>query len=216
MFGTTSSVRTGFVAIFARTDCPECGSAVIINRLCDALHCRSCESAIPVPMTYWDGLFFRLFEAFPNGMTFSLTLSTGLMSELPLFARFRAEMPACSACDAPLPLVQPIGYEGTILCARCQHPTRTFPRPQWIPAQFAALQQFFEPVESVAPLSDKTVAFACQECGGKLRLQAGMRRVTECQYCKATMFLPAELWHALHPVEKRRAWWVAVSQRVIE
>ncbi len=202
----------GFVAIFARTDCPECGSAVVISGLRGELHCRACESVIPVPMTYWNGLFFQLFEAFPNGKTFSLELSAGVMSELPLFARFREQMPACSACEAPLPLTQPLGYEGPIFCARCQHPTRTFGRPHWISAQFADLRQFFEPVELAVAPSEKTVAFACQECGGKLRLKSDMRRLTECQYCRATMFLPAELWHALHPVEKRRAWWVAVSR----
>lgn len=64
---------------------------------------------------------------------------------------------------------------------------------------------------SARPMPEKTVAFACQECGGKLRLSPQMRRVTECHFCKTLMFLPAELWHALHPIEKRRAWWVAVS-----
>ena len=212
MFGSAAPARIGFVAIYARTDCPECGAAVVIHGLRGELHCRSCDSKIPVPMTYWDGLFFRLFEAFPNGKRFSLELSSGLMSELPLFARFREELPACSSCEAPLPLLQPLGYEGPIFCARCQHPTRTFGRPHWIPAQFADLRQLFEPVELPVAPSEKTIAFACQECGGKLRLESAMRRVTECHYCKATMFLPAELWHALHPVEKRRAWWVAVSR----
>jgi hypothetical protein len=36
--------------------------------------------------------------------------------------------------------------------------------------------------------------------------------MTDCLYCKTTIFLPAELWHALHPVEKRRAWWVGVAR----
>lgn len=212
MFRNVASSQMGFVAIYARTDCPECGSAVIIDGLRSELHCRSCASVIPVPMAYWSGLFFRLFEAFPNGKRFSLAFSTGMLSELPLFARFREEMPACSACEAPLPLTQPVGHDGHLSCPRCRHPTRTFGRPNWIPAQFGDLQRFFEPVAQPVVPSEKTVAFACQECGGRLRLQADTRRVTECHYCKTTMFLPAELWHALHPVEKRRAWWVGVTR----
>jgi hypothetical protein len=165
-----------------------------------------------VPLGFWSGLFFRLFEAFPNGKTFSLEMTDGLMSELPLFARFRAEMPSCSACRTPLPLGSAPGSDGSIFCSRCRHPTRTFGRPHWVPQQFEDLQQFFEPVEVVTAPSTKTISFACDHCGAKLTLAADMRRLTECQFCNTTMFLPAELWHALHPVEKRRAWWVAFSR----
>jgi ribosomal protein S27E len=212
MSAPSAPSRSSFVAIYARTDCPECGSAVMIHGLRSELHCRACESTIAVPMTYWSGLFFRLFEAFPNGKRFSLALSTGMLSELPLFARFREEMPSCAACTSPLPVTLPVGPDGHVSCPRCRHPTRAFARPGWIPAQFGDLQQFFEPVEVPVPPSTKTIAFACQECGGRLRLSSDMRRMTDCLYCKTTIFLPAELWHALHPVEKRRAWWVGVAR----
>lgn len=204
--------RVGLVGIYARTDCPECGGAVIIHGLRSELFCGSCHSSIPVPAVWWSGLFFRLFEAFPNGKSFSLAFSTGMLSELPLFARFREEAPACAACGTLLPLDQPADAHGHVACPRCRHPTRSFARPSWIPAQFGDLLHFYEPVPLPAVPSEKSIAFACQECGGKLRLQADMRRMMECHYCQTLMFLPAELWHALHPVEKRRAWWAVVAR----
>ena len=196
-------------AIYARTECPECGSALMVPGLRSRLSCKACGSTVDVPQHFWSGLFFRLHSAIPMKSPVKLALLGAMTSELPIYARFAAEHPSCVQCRSPLRLdLCPIGKEGPVPCSRCAFTTPTYPAPEWLRTEYPDLRQFFEPVIAPPPAQTRVVSFACPECGANLKLNDGTPRLVDCQYCNHTLFLPADLWHAMHPIQKRTPWWV--------
>ncbi|MFT3768256.1 MAG: hypothetical protein QM820_22630 [Minicystis sp.] len=206
---STSSIATA--AIYVRTECPECGSPLIVPGLYGELACKACRSRVPVGREFWSGLFFRLHCAFPGKSPVSLALAGAMSSELPIYARFVAEHPRCIQCSGPLRIdLRPIGTAGPTPCSACPSTTPSFPAPEGLRSEFPDLQQFFQPVQPPpAPALTRPVGFTCPECGGKLKLTEETPRLVDCQYCNHTLFLPPELWHAMHPIQKRTPWWVA-------
>ncbi len=195
-------------AIFARTDCPECGSSIVVRGVTDRLFCTACRSTSAVPQSFWEGVCFRLFVAYPARSAVRLSLSTAMTAELPLYVRFAEQAPCCANCATPLPSAPP-GTDLLMACPGCGHGTHVMAAPPWLTKDFPDLVQFFVPAEAPevhAPT--KPISFGCTECGGKLALTTGMPRILECRYCQASIFLPNDLWFAVNPVQKRRAWWV--------
>jgi DNA-directed RNA polymerase subunit RPC12/RpoP len=206
---TEASIVTA--AIYARTECPECGSSLTIPGLRSELYCKACKSRIPVPKELWSGIFFRLHSVFPSKSAVSLALAGALTSELPIYARFAAEHPSCIQCRSPLRLdLRPLGTEGPTPCSGCALTTPSYPTPPWLRAEYPDLQQFFEPVPPPVPAAQtRTVSYPCPECGANSKLTENTPRLFDCQYCQHTLFLPPELWFAMHPVQRRTPWWVA-------
>lgn len=213
-FSRDSAPRILTAAIFVRTECPECGAPIIVPGLRSELTCNACRSTIPVAKEFWSGLFFRLHTAFPSQNAVSLSLASAMTSELPIYARFAAEVPTCVACRAPLRTdVRPLGTDGPVPCSACPVMTPSFGTPAWLRAEYPDLRHFFEPMPlRLGPSITRPVSLACPECGGKLRVTEATPRLVDCQYCEHAVFLPPEIWHALHPVAKRTPWWVAFAR----
>ena len=55
------------------------------------------------------------------------------------------------------------------------------------------------------------VAFHCPGCGGSLILD-GKSRKTRCTYCDTDVYLPDDLWFALHPVMTTRRWYLLLDE----
>ena len=215
-----SPARMTFAAIFARTNCPECGGAIIVDGVTSTLACAACKQLSTVPPSFWAGLFFRLFAAFPGERQYQLDLSDSLALDLPIYARFREEPPSCANCHAMLNVSgYPVGSEARISCSNCHSQTATFPPPAFLQTAYPVLFQLYcagnpdaPHAGREAPTDMRPVAFACTECGGKLHITADAPRVMDCNYCRVTLYLPDALWHALHPVQKRRPWWALFAR----
>jgi hypothetical protein len=54
----------------------------------------------------------------------------------------------------------------------------------------------------------RPVVMACPHCGGALRLSGESERLVPCQFCKADVYLPDDLWRRLHPAKTVREWFV--------
>jgi hypothetical protein len=52
------------------------------------------------------------------------------------------------------------------------------------------------------------VVLNCPKCGGALTITAESTRMTPCEFCQAQVYLPDDLWQALHPVKTARRWYV--------
>lgn len=124
--------------------------------------------------------------------------------------------PLCSSCDEVLGEVEtevPDGTDGTFHCPACGASLPTWPAPGYL-AQAKVAQVFLAPPEDSqstaepAAASLKPILFECPNCGAKLTITGDSRRVSTCEYCDADMFLPAALWNQLHPVRRRRAFWL--------
>lgn len=204
-------IATG--SIYARTECPECGSSIIVQNLCVELSCKACRSRIPVPREFWTGLFFRFYGVVKSRNGVSMSINSAISSELPIYARFRQEHPICIQCSSPLDLkARPLGSEGPVPCTGCAFQTASYPAPPWLQQEFPDMQQFYVPIYPPVAPQTRAVSFACPECGGNLRLTDDSPRLVDCRFCKNTLFLPPELWHAMHPIQKRTPWWVATLQ----
>jgi|GEM_PF-1450325 len=51
------------------------------------------------------------------------------------------------------------------------------------------------------------VAFHCPQCGGSL-VVSGDNRCEKCSYCGTIVYLPDDLWRTLHPVIKKKTWFL--------
>ena len=166
------------------------------------LSCKACKSMVAVPRHFWSGLFFRLHAVLPSKSPVSLALAGAVTSELPIYARFVAGHPSCVQCGNALRVdLRPLGTEGPTPCGGCASTTPSFPAPAWLRSEYPDLQQFYEPVIAPPPTHTRTVSYACPECGANLKLTDGTPRLVDCQYCNHTLFLPPDLWHAMHPVQ---------------
>jgi predicted RNA-binding Zn-ribbon protein involved in translation (DUF1610 family) len=203
-----------WIALKARTDCPECGLPVMLEGPWANLICPSCRSETAIGY-YWSKLVASALDKAPGGRRFApkFLMDTSKPITTLHYAVNKGQPPICSGCDVVLEGVDQIatGTDGSFHCAACGASHDTFPTPKHV--QGGALQVFLavredqQLAESAAP-SAKPVMFNCINCGGNLKITTETTRVVTCQYCEVDLFLPQALWNALHPVRKRRAFWM--------
>ncbi|GMV16405.1 MAG: hypothetical protein AMXMBFR56_46290 [Polyangiaceae bacterium] len=205
---------TCWIALKARADCPECGQPVMLNGPWANMRCPSCHSKSSIGY-YWPKVVANALERAPKGRNFAtkFMLDTGKPVTALYYAVNKDQAPICSSCDAELEGVDAIatGTDGTFHCAGCGAAHETFPAPKNLHSN--ALQIFLgtrstEQLAEAAPVNTKPVLFGCTNCGGNLKITGATTRILTCGYCEADLFLPQALWNALHPVKKRRAFWV--------
>jgi hypothetical protein len=173
------------------------------------------------PENWYGALEFRKYAAefsLTEGKTRGSSLTNG---ELKLLVRWGPARPVCPGCTAPMPAESvPPGGDGVLSC-KCGQSIGTFPAPQWLRHVVPTAVQIFgavreglpddlRPMESSAPL--KPILFACPQCGAGLDIGGESPRILTCKYCDADLYLPDPLWYALHPVKKRRPFWVGFDE----
>ncbi len=203
-----------FYQLKIRAACSECGEPLTIDGPIRTVRCLACQSSIPIDTIYWKRIMaWRNSEEARGGAT---STAVGLAGLLPMNVRMQQQWPLCAECERPLQLegVAP-GMDRDVPCA-CGHATPTFPAPAWLAQLDPQAAQLFdaerEGVERKAPVvpqASHPVSFGCPDCGANLKITTESPRILPCQYCKADLFLPDPLWRALHPVKKRRPWYLA-------
>lgn len=208
---------TQWIALKARADCPECGQPVMINGPWANMRCPSCHSTTSIGY-YWPKVVASALEKGGKGRNFTprFIMDTSKPVTALHYAVSREQAPICSSCDAVLEGVDSIatGTDGSFHCAACGVSHETFPAPKNLHS--SALQIFLgtrsaEQLTEVARTDTKPVLFDCTNCGGNLKITAATSRVLTCEYCDADLFLPQALWNVLHPIKKRRAFWVRLE-----
>lgn len=205
---------TRWIALKARADCPECGQPVMINGPWANMRCPSCQSKSPIGY-WWPKVVENALEKGAKGRNFATKFAadTGKPVTALHYAVNRDQPPICSSCDAVLEGVDAIaaGTDGSFHCAACGAAHETFPAPKNL---HPGAEQIFlgtrssEQLAEAAQKDAKPVLFDCTNCGGNLKITSATTRILTCGYCEADLFLPQALWSALHPVKKRRAFWV--------
>jgi hypothetical protein len=194
--------------------CPRCDRPVFLNGPVTATRCRSCQSDIAIPPDYWEGI---LGDGIPemrdsetgtgSGSTIFGTFSTSLT-----LARFD---PYCDSCKTdfadPWSLSPGTEYE----CSECGEVYPVDPPPAWMAEKLGSVAMLInaeadgegEGEEGGDGTGSEPVALACPQCGGWLAVD-GSDRLVRCQYCDVQVYLPDDLWLRLHPVRKKRRWFV--------
>jgi rubredoxin len=202
-----------WIALKARVDCPECGQPVLLDGPWAKVRCPSCDAVSPVA-EMWNHLVKHSPEDGGQGKHFNLKSVRNPSWPVPTvdYAVNQNHPPICD-CGAVLNSVAeiPDGTDATFHCPECGIGHDTFPPPRHL---YAGVLQVFLAVRenqqgARAAVADvKPVMFGCPNCGANLKIHGENHRIVTCEYCEADAFLPAELWHRLHPVRKRRAFWL--------
>jgi hypothetical protein len=198
-----------------RSECSECGEAMILDGPTLAKRCLACQSNVEIEAVYWQRMMaFRHDPELQGCKIVSTAFALGGSS--PLRVRMGKQEPTCQGCNHALDVGSAAtGTDGEIPC-ECGQKMPTFPVPAWLRRLEPKAVQLFNAAREerghgtpiVVPREDRPVSFGCPDCGANLKVGMESPRILACEFCRADLFLPDALWHALHPVKKRSAWYV--------
>lgn len=203
-------------AVKVRIDCPECGSPVLVDGPYKKALCQACGSRIAVA-NIWRWIVERAFDDGATGNHFntSTLMQAGRGVGNIYVGLNHGHPPICPQCDDVLDQVDttvPDGTDGMFQCPGCGTSHPTWPAPGYL-KQVKIVQVFLAPPEEQQGNLDsetggKPVIFGCPNCGANLKIGSETRRISTCEYCEVDMYLPADLWNRLHPIRRRRAFWM--------
>ncbi len=212
-----TAAMANWVAVKLRIDCPECGSAIQVDGPYRHALCTACGETVKVA-SLWQGIAKRARQEGGTGTRFRLFtfLEAGADALGHIYVALnKGRPPICSSCDEVLDEVEEgvaDGFEGSFHCPACGVAHPTWPAPPFL--RDAKVRQVFmappeeEQQQSASGGSTKPILFACPNCGGKLSINTESPRVCTCEFCDVDSYLPADLWNRLHPVRRRRAFWL--------
>jgi ssDNA-binding Zn-finger/Zn-ribbon topoisomerase 1 len=125
--------------------------------------------------------------------------------------------PKCSKCKTDLEIANyNFDSEDPVICSKCSYENTSYPAPVFLKEDklfdLTAQYIFCAEKEGEKKILDQTevkpIAFQCVSCAAKLSVNRESPRNYECEHCGTTQYLPDPIWKALHPVKKRRAWYI--------
>jgi hypothetical protein len=135
--------------------------------------------------------------------------------------------PSCPLCRGRLPLPEQLAAAaaaGRVVCPQCGEAgvaivVRPVPRPLVPPHLDFVTHAIGEDPELLpgaranvaAPSAAKPVLFPCPACNASLPVD-GTSRTVECTYCRATAYLPDDLWRRLHPPRRIERWYLWIEE----
>lgn len=190
-----------------KVDCPHCSNPLILNGPLLNVKCSYCMSEVALDSKFW-GNVIRV-----RNSTLFITLGDFRNAEVDC----KLMNPRCLKCNSELKLDNvPTGSVEPIKCSKCGAKNTTFPAPEWM-KRFKKYGGFAEQIfcgssekkRSRKETSGmKPILFSCLQCGGSLKITVDTLRITSCNYCGVSQYLPDELWLSLHPVKKKKEWFV--------
>ncbi|HJL18056.1 MAG TPA: hypothetical protein RMH99_20500 [Sandaracinaceae bacterium LLY-WYZ-13_1] len=200
-------------ALKMKIDCLECGLPVMVDGPWQRLRCPHCHGEMDITFVWRRAIeeAMRAKNRFEQRSVFDTSNPVPFFS----FAAAKGTKPRCTGCDAKLAVNEiETGVDGTIHCTRCGRGHETWPAPTWLRKVslarqiFCGMREADQGEEPETAEGSKPIVLTCVNCSAPLRVTAETERVVPCAYCEVEVFLPAEIWHRLHPVRKRRAFWI--------
>lgn len=206
-----------YVGVTALATCQHCGAGLPLNGPVAEPICVACNQQNSFDEDLWTRLLIRPYMSYESNEG---ELAWAHDSVKLQHGNWRAELPACPGCRAPLPedLIngQTVEAPLTFPCPACQHANTAAPVPEWV-TQFAPRAVRMYNAETVSTASGavavndeaaKPVLFACAQCGANLKITAEAERTITCEFCQASIYLPDGLWRKLHPVKTTTRWYL--------
>jgi hypothetical protein len=199
-------------------NCSECGNPIPLDKIVESVECISCGTKHNIPSYFWSSGFFilksaSLLDSSKIEEDFSGMQSNRKINFGSTFAQFRhAKMePKCYHCSEILYINEDAIGDGdyTCHCKKCNGDIYFETPPDWLKEilpniSHIAKREKDEKGKSL-PLSDEkgdVVHLDCPSCSGNLKITATNERLTECEYCNNSFYIPKEIWQKLHPVKK--------------
>jgi hypothetical protein len=201
-----------FASFTLRAQCAHCGGPLPLVGPIRSIVCTACSKATPISADEWG----RILKFAAQGVgSMNIGRHEIVVGTLP------SPKPACATCGALVPLEA--GADTATACA-CGARLGSYPAPPWLAEQLPAIAQIYGAdresdgaasgvaVTSVSAM--QPVVMACPSCGGGLNLTTESQRTTRCTFCRASVYLPDDLWRVLHPVKTVRAWSIGYSGKL--
>ncbi|OHD66115.1 MAG: hypothetical protein A2176_04150 [Spirochaetes bacterium RBG_13_51_14] len=183
--------------------CPYCSQPVFVNAPLRKTTCQSCLRETAIAGTIWKGI---------RDAGFGVTRFT---SPLNLTVEKTRSTPFCGTCREPLLTDEvPNGSKKPVKCGSCGAEQTSCPVPGWLRWSKYAEQVFCTEEDGATAPGEKDikpVAVSCIKCGAPLEITAATPRNATCRYCNTVQYLPDPLWHSLHPVKIKHAWYIRNS-----
>jgi len=192
-----------FIQYKLKAKCMECGKFIPINYPAQKIQCDYCQSDIDLNEDLWKTIF-----EYDSGLITSLNYEIDIDK--------RKTKPICTnhKCKEEIDIEDiSIGNNKGILCQKCGKETQNYPAPEWFknytehdtrPAQIIGADQ-------PSKQEFKTVITKCISCGASLSVSPENPRITNCEHCDTSQYLPDEIWLKLHPVKSRKTWYILFS-----
>lgn len=204
--------------------CRGCGQPVPINGLVDETRCPHCQADVTVPQRLWNHALRGVDAA-----TLVAADGQGILAANPEFKegtsdrRLRVERtvmdaPVCIHCQEALtvPASSWSQERFQVTCGGCGKTTSFVPPalglglPSVQVSHVAAPEHEPRPDDAVDAAADgdetAPIVMSCPQCSASLTITADCQRTTQCTYCKASVYLPDDLWRQLHPVRSATPW----------
>ena len=220
-------------------DCPECASPVPVNGMTQQVLCSACQSVIPLADDFdWKELL--TYASHESCMEHRILVNSKRVKAMDYFLAFGPEggrlyrrhrqilleidarPPQCPSCRESLSvhaLGREVASEGRDVDAFCPACGEGVPIRIPTKRERAAIHDACVAVacESAVkgdlnePETDEHVLFSCLGCGAPLDIDGSAPRISHCQFCDATNYLPDALWLRLHPASRKRPFFILLE-----
>ncbi|HEY3357579.1 MAG TPA: hypothetical protein VGQ83_30285 [Polyangia bacterium] len=215
------------IAFEVRGQCGACGGPLLLNALVPRIACPACGTPRELAPELWKSLLEDAVAEAPRlplgeGGTQQMMLAAGTFSVL-----YGHQNPRCGACktDVPLDDVGALVARGAARCTGCGETVALRVADGGLLGGLVdgtvlvvgEEPGLAAPAAAAAPAPERAaqpVAFACPQCAASLPVDGAARTVV-CEYCRASVYLPDDLWHHLHPVKTAQRWYLWLDERQI-
>ncbi|MDD5362412.1 MAG: hypothetical protein PHN88_09790 [Ignavibacteria bacterium] len=200
-----------------KTDCSHCGNPLLVNAFAREIRCDKCNQDNIIGAKLWKVIVVdSINEAsnYQDGQKRTTKMFTGGLEFSMSYGKRNAR---CSKCRTMIPDNVFESFEGgEYKCAECGNAI-SIRKPddfvkQILPsAKFIAGEdtgQIKTGIQGIQkPEEHKPVIFTCPACAANLKVD-GTKRIIDCTYCDASIYLPDDLWFELHPAKTVETWYV--------
>ncbi len=198
-------------AVKMRLPCPECGESSFVDGPWSSVRCPHCGATTDIEFL-WQKVLDRARREGQAEFQNATYLDTSRPVAANQYSFASGLAPTCT-CSAAMDVdAIPDGADGLFACGACGAQHDTFSAPPHLQSLqvrqvFLAVREDQQLVTPDAP-DARPIMFSCTSCGAALRITTETARIVRCEYCDVDLFLPAALWNQLHPVRRRRAFWL--------
>ncbi len=212
------------LAIEAKTKCRKCDGALHINALTDSIICGSCAQEMILGISDWKSLIedaMKDIPGFGEGEGANASIFAGNNYQItygkqwPRFPESKKKLDVEKYSE-----FSEKGYALDAVTGK-RHSFRNAPekfRKAFPGMLFLAMEDWSlipggNDISNDATVNaPEPIAFACPKCGGYLDVD-GKERMIKCSFCKASVYLPDDLWKRIHPVDTIKRWYIIIDKK---
>jgi hypothetical protein len=212
------------ICIKAGITCPSCETKIPLNALVPSIRCPGCGDDLKLTLDNWKSVLENAIKNAPS-------YSEGEGSSMTVMGSYNYKIvygklsPRYDDTKESIDMDTLLGAidQGVILHPETKAPTSIRRIPQEYAEEFKGVIALVGEDTSLLPGSEAgqnitegtsgPVAFQCPGCAGNLIID-GKERTVVCSFCDTQVYLPDDLWFALHPVQKKKRWFLLFNEMV--